>query len=1028
MLSNFFLERPIFAGVISIVIALAGIVALKSLPIEQYPNITPPLILVSASYPGASAETMADTVAAPLEQQINGVESMIYMYSQNAPGSTSLNVYFNIGTDPNLALTNTQDRVDLAMSQLPEAVQKQGITVTKQSPNILMFVSIESPEGLYDDIYVNNYATIHIADTLQRLKGVSNATVLNAMNYSMRIWLKPDRLAQLGLTTSDVVNAVKGQNEARAIGEMGQAPTKNFVDLTIPVTAQGRYDKPEQYENIVIRANPDGSSVILSDVGRVELGAQSYNVIGKLNGKSSSLIAIYQEYGANALDVATSVKANMVKLAKYFPPGIEYKIPYDTTPFIKFSIRDVGKTLIEAAILVSLVILIFLQSFRAALVPIIAMIVSILGTFIGMYLLDFSLNTLTLFGLVLAVGIVVDDAIVVVENVELNMKQGISSKEAAIKTMHEVSGPVVAIVFVLCSVFIPVAFMGGIAGQLYKQFAVTIAVSVVISGFVALTLSPVLAVILMKKHSHPPRLGILFNNGFEKVTQGYIHGASWILNRPVFGMGVCVCLIIAIGLLFHFTPTGLVPNEDQGFLLATANLPDGASVGRVEAISETLEKIAIKSPAVNEFIGFSGYSLLESIQRNQVGTYFINLTNWDQRKTKNLQAPGLLATFNKEFSQIPEGQIMAFNPPAIQGIGIVGGFEFWVVDESDASLETLQEVTYQIIQKSKDRPELAGLTTAINANCMQLYVDLDITKTKAYQVDINEVYETLQVLLGSLYVNNFNKYGRVFQVVAQAESDYRTSIQDIGDVYVRSTTGHMIPLKSILSIKYSKGPTLVSRFNGFPAAKITGNAAPGYSSGQAMQTMAELADEILPEGMTFAWSGEAYQEQTTGGSSLNALIGGLVMVFLILAALYERWALPFAILLAVPFGIFGAFVSIWLRHMNNDVYFQIGLVALIGLSAKNAILIVEFARAKRDQGLGIAEAALEAAKLRFRAIIMTSFTFILGVLPLVLSTGAGANSRHSVGTGVIGGMFAATCFAIFFVPLFFKIIEGFRKQ
>lgn len=1030
MLSKFFLERPIFAAVISITITIAGLVALKVLPIEQYPNITPPLILVTASYPGATAQTISDTVAAPLEQQINGVENMIYMYSENvAPGNMALNVYFDLGTDPNLALTNTQNRVDLALSQLPIEVQREGISVTKQSPNILLLVAIESPEGAYDDIYVNNYATIHVADELQRIKGVSNAMVLNALNYSIRIWLKPDRLAQLKMSTSDVVNAIKGQNAARTIGEMGQAPTVNPVELTIPVEALGRLDKVEQYENIILRANTDGSMVLLRDVGRVELGAQSYNVAGTLNGKTVAAVAVYQDYGANALDVAKRVKDTVKNLSKHFPPGLTYSIPYDTTPFIKLSIQEVGKTLIEAAILVSLVILFFLQSFRVTLVPVVAMVVSIVGTLAGMHLLGFSLNTLTLFGMVLAVGIVVDDAIVVVESIEENMRSHrLSSKEAAIKTMKEVSGPVVAIVLVLCSVFIPIAFMGGIAGELYKQFAITIAVSVVISGFVALTLSPVLAAFLMKKHKGPPKWGQWFNKGVGKATDIYAKGAHWMILRPLLGILVFLCVIGAIVFLFHHTPTGLVPQEDQGFIFAAANLPDGASIARVEAVSSQLEKIAMQSPAVKDVVAFSGYSLLEMLNRNSIGAYFITLKDWSKRKAKAMQASEVLASLNKAYSSIPEAQVMAFNPPAIQGIGVVGGFEFWVVNRGEADLAALEEATNQIIAKAKERKELTGLTTSIQADCMELYLDLDTAKTRAYQVSVNDVYETLQVLLGSLYVNNFNKYGRVFQVMVQAEPEYRSKIDDIGEVYVRSASDKMIPLKSLVTTRFAKGPTLISRFNGFPAAKITGSPAAGYSSGQAMKAMEELADEILPQGMAYAWSGESYQEQSTGGASFGALIGGLVMVFLVLAALYERWTLPFAILFAVPFGIFGAFAAVFAKHMNNDIYFQIGLVALIGLSAKNAILIVEFAKIKKDEGMETIEAAIGAARLRFRAIIMTSLTFILGALPLVTSSGAGAASRHSVGTGVIGGMFAATFFAIFFVPLFFRLIEGVRKK
>jgi len=1030
MISKFFLGRPIFAAVISIILVLAGVAAMKTLPIEQYPNIAPPLILVSTSYPGATAQTMSDTVAAPLEQQINGVEDMIYMYSQNTtPGNISLNVYFDLGVNPDMALTNTQNRVDLAMSQLPLQVQQQGISVTKQAPTILMFVSISSPDGVYDEIFVNNYATIHVADTLQRLKGVSSANVLNALDYSIRIWLRPDLLAQLKLTTTDVVNAIKGQNEARSIGELGQPPNMSPVPLTLPVDTLGRLSTPEQYENIILRANTDGSLVQIKDVGRVELGAQSYSVQGKVNGQKAALIAVYQDYGANALDVAERIKTTMEELKKTFPPGLQYNIPYDTTPFIKLSIEEVFKTLLEAVFLVSLVILIFLQNWRATLVPVIAMLVSIIGTFAGMHALGFSINTLTLFGMVLAVGIVVDDAIVVVENVEHNMrKHKLNSKDAALKTMSEVSGPVIAIVCVLCAVFIPIAFVGGIAGQLYRQFAITISISVVISGFVALTLSPVLAALLLKTYHPPGKLGQWFNKGFEAITQVYLVGAHWIMRHACFGICVCLLLITCIGVLFYITPTALVPDEDQGYILASAFLPDASNIDRINTVSAKMETMAVQSPAVAEFIGFSGFSLLEMIDRNSVGAYFINLKNWKERKAKELQASSIIHTLNQEFSHIPEAQVMAFNPPAIPGIGIVGGFEFWIVNESEADMLALERIAKDFLDKARTHPSLSGLSTAIDANNLSLYVDLDTAKTRAYQVSVGDVYDTLQVLLGSLFVNYFNKYGRVFQVIVQADPDARATVEDIGQVYVRSALGSMIPLQSLMSTTFSKGPTLISRFNGFPAAKITGGPAPGYSSGEAMQAMENLARELLPPGMTFAWSGQAYQEKTAGNSAAISIGAGLVMVFLVLAALYERWSLPFAILLAVPFGLFGAFSAIWARGMYNDVYFQIGLVALIGLAAKNAILIVEFARMKVDAGMDPTEAALDAAKLRFRAIIMTSLTFILGVLPLVTSQGAGAASRHSVGTGVMGGMCAATFFAIFFVPLFFKLIAGGKSR
>lgn len=1016
--------------VISILIILVGVAALSKLPIEQYPNITPPQIQVTTSYPGASAQILSDSVAAPLENQINGVEDMIYMYSQNAAtGNLALSVYFNIGADPDLALNNTQDRVDLALAELPDVVQREGVTVKKQTPTILLLIAVQCPDGRYDDIFVSNYSTINIADQLLRLPGVSNAQIINARNYAMRIWLRSDKMAQLGITTSDVSNAVQEQSKDYPIGLLGNPPMPKPVPLTLPVTALNRLNTPEEFDNIILRAMPDGSTVRIKDVGHTDLGAQDYSVNGEMNGQNASLIAVYQEYGANALTVAAEVKKTMEKLSQRFPAGLTYAIPYDTTTFIKVSIKEVEKTLYEAAFLVALVVFIFLQNLRATIIPVIAMIVSIVGTFAGMHLLGFSLNTLTLFGLVLAIGIVVDDAIVVVENVERNIREhGLGAKEAAFKAMEEVAGPVIAIVCVLCAVFIPVAFLGGIAGGLYKQFAITLSISVVISGFVALTLSPVLAAILLKKPAKQTKAGALFNKSLAKCTHGYTKCAGWLIDNWIVGTVVFIGVMGAVLFFFKIVPTSLVPNEDQGYLFTFANLPEGASLSRTEEVSKKVEPLVMKNPAVETFIAMNGFSLLDNLNRTPIGTYFVILKNWDERKSKTEQADNVLKTLGRELYEIPDAPVVPFNPPAIQGLGTVGGFEFWIVNQGDASEEALAETTKQFIDAAKKRPELSGLTTSIQPNCIQVFADLDRTKARALGVAIGDVYQTLQTFLGSVYVNNFNKYGQVFQVMLQAEPDFRANLEEIGNIYVRSSTNEMVPLKSLVTFNYSKGPNLISRFNAFPAARINGNAAPGYSSGQAIAAMQEVADEVLPLDMTSAWGGQAYQEIATGGTSTSVLAAAFVLVFLILAALYERWSLPVAILLAVPFGTLGALIAVWMRGLENDVYFQIGLVTLIALAAKNAILIVEFAILRRKEGMAVREAALEAARQRFRAILMTSLTFIFGVLPLVISTGAGAASRHSVGTGVMGGMILATIFGVFFVPLFYKMLDRKKEE
>lgn len=1026
MISHFFINRPIFASVISLIITFGGLVAGFFLPIEQFPNITPPQVQISTNFQGASAEVVADAIAAPLEQQINAVENMIYMYSQSSStGDLAISTFFDIGASIEQAQIDVQNAVNLALPQLPAEVVQTGVSVYKQTPAFLLIAAMQSPDGRFDDLYISNYATVNVVNELQRIPGVSQVNIIGPRDYAMRVWLRPDLMAQMSITVQDITTAIRDQNQQFASGQLGQSPNPRPVEMTIPVVTLGRLNDPKQFEEIIVRANLDGSLVRLKDVGRVELGAQNYDVIGEVNNLGATLIAIYQEYGANALNIAEQTYATMKRLSKSFPAGIEYSIPYDTTRFVKISIQEVIKTLFEAAVLVALVVLVFLQSFRATLIPVLAMVVSIVGTLAGMYLFGFSLNTLTLFGMVLAIGIVVDDAIVVVENVDRNIREHrLQPKEAAMRAMTEVTGPVIAIAFVLTAVFVPVAFLGGIAGQLYKQFALTISISVIISAIVALTLSPALAAIILKPPTNDSWFTKGFNNVFGKITHGYEKGASWLVRHRAIG---CIIFFIVIGallLFFKYTPSSFVPNEDQGYFIVISNLPDGASLGRTEAVAKKIYDITMKNPAIEGIVSLTGFSLLDNINRTNIGSYFPIMIDWDKRKAPDMQAAGLISSIGQQYSEeISEAQVFAFSPPAIQGLGTVGGFEFWVESRGSGGLQDMADVLNTFMDKANARPELTALNLSFESENMQLFVDLDRAKTSSMSVKVSDVFQTLQAFLGSLFVNNFNKFGRVWDVMLQAEPKYRQTIDDIGEVYVRSSTQQMIPLKALLKTEFTKGANIISHFNGFLAAKITGNASEGYSSGQAMDAMAAVAKEVLPQDYAFAWGGESYQEQSTGGTSNAVLLAGLLMVFLVLSALYERWSLPIVVILATPFGLLGAFVAIWLKDMSNDIYFQVGLVTLIALSAKNAILIVEFATIKRAEGKGVIEAALEAARLRFRAIIMTSLTFILGVVPLVTSTGAGAASRHSVGTGVMGGMISAVLLAIFFVPLFFRIIE-----
>ncbi len=1026
MFSQFFIQRPIFATVLSIVIVIAGAITLGGLPIAQFPEITPPTVQVQAIYPGASAQVIADTVGAPIEQQVNGVEGMLYMAStSSSDGQYKLTVTFEVGTDLDQASVLVQNRVNIAASSLPEEVTRQGVTTKKQSPSILLLVSLVASDGQYDSLYLSNYATLRLRDELSRIEGVGDITVFGSSNYSMRIWLEPRQLKSRSLTTQDVLDAIREQNVQVAAGQIGQPPAPSGQTFQYTVTTLGRLSDVAQFEQIIVKTAEDGRVTRLKDVARVELGAQSYDMFSLLDGKSSASLAIFQLPGANALSVADQVRQRMEEMKRVFPQGMDYTISFDTTKFVEAGVNEVYETLLIAALLVFCVIFLFLQDWRATVIPAVAIPVSLIGTFAIMGLMGFSINMLTLFGLVLAIGIVVDDAIVIVKNiVRLIDDQHLSPREAALRTMREVSGPVIATSLVLMAVFIPAAFLPGLTGQLYRQFALTIAATTVFSTLNALTLSPALgALILRPSPAHRNPLFRAFNTVIEGTTTSYSWLVNTMLRRRAIMMILYVVIVAVAGWRVMALPTGFLPQEDQGFLFTNVQLPDAASQERTREVIDRVNAILAKTPGVEHVTAIGGFSLLSGTNASNAATFFISLTPWSERQTPALQAEAIVGRLYAQYQQIQEAIILPFAPPPISGLGNASGFDLRLQDRGGVGLATLQQLAQEMAQDGNAQSGLTGLYSSFRANVPQLFADVDRVKVKTLDIPLSTVFGTLQAYLGSAYVNDFNQFGRTYQVRVQADPAFRAEPDDIRRLDVRTREGEMVPLGALVSVEESFGPQIVTRYNLYPAASITGQAAPGYSSGQALTLMEQMANRKLPAAMGYEWTGVAYQERQVGSETVLIFALAIVLVYLVLAAQYESWTSPAAIILAVPLALLGTVAALMMRSMDNNTYVQIGIVLLIALASKNAILIVEFARENRAAGQGILDAALEAARLRFRPILMTACSTLLGMVPLVIASGAGAAGQRALGTAVFGGLVAATILVVFFAPLLYVVMQ-----
>ena len=1025
MISRFFVDRPIFANVIAIITVIFGLVAVRALPVEQYPQIVPPTVQVTASYPGANAQVVAATVAAPIEEQVNGIENMLYMSSTSASdGSYKLTVTFEVGTNLDIAQVLVQNRVSMAQRFLPEEVQRQGIITRKQSTNIILFVVLTSPDQRYDSLYLSNYATLRVRDELARINGVGDVFVFGAGQYSMRIWLDPQKLKAVSLTTSDVVSAIREQNIQVAAGQLGQTPAPATQDFQLTVNTLGRLTDVGQFEDIIVKS--EGTRVTrIRDIARVELGAQVYDVFFENTGVPAAGLAVFQLPGANALDVADDVAAAMEHLKGSFPEGMTYRIPFDTTRFVRQAVSEVYRTLIEAGVLVLIVILIFLQDWRAVLVPATTVPVTIIGAFAGLALFGFSVNLLTLFGLILAIGIVVDDAIVIVENAAHHIERNhMPAREATIRAMSEVTGPIFGITFVLMAVFLPTAFLGGITGQLYRQFALTIAITAVISAINALTLKPAqCATWLRPVHGKRNAFFRGFNYVYDRSERGYTRGVTVLVRRPVLAMLVFLALIGGTFWGFTALPTGFLPLEDQGYIIAGVQLPDAASQARTRGVIEKVNGILGKVPGVSSWNTVGGNSVLEGTTASNSATFYISLDPWEDRAREGHDLDQILMNVRHGLSEIQEARAFAFPPPSIRGLGVGGGFQMQLQDRGGIGLPALQQMAEEMIHDGSTQSGLAALNSTFRASVPQLFADVDRIKAKSLGIPLTEVFNTLQAYLGSSYVNDFNAFGRTYQVRVQADSSFRLEPDDIRRLEVRNERGEMVPLGTLVAVRDATGPQIVPRYNLYPSASITGEAASGYSSGQALSLMEQMAENKLPPSMGYDWTGIAYQEKRVSGEQYLIFGLAVLLVYLVLAAQYESWTSPFAVVLVVPLALLGTAIALAVRGMDNNVYTQIGVVLLIALSSKNAILIVEFARDLRSRGYGIAEAAVEASRLRFRPILMTSFAFILGVYPLVVAVGAGSVSRRALGTAVFGGMITSTLLAVLFVPVFFVVME-----
>jgi len=1040
-LSRFFIDRPIFAGVVSVVVFLAGLVSLFQLPISEYPEVVPPTVVVKAQFPGANPKVIAETVASPLEEQINGTEDMLYMFSQaSSDGLLTLTVTFKLGTDPNLAQELVQNRVNQALPRLPDVTRQLGVTTVKSSPDLTMVVHLTSPDGRYDMLYLRNYAVLNVKDQLAKIPGVGSVQLFGSGDYAMRIWLNPRKVAERGLTPQDVVAAVRSQNQQVSAGVIGGPPYDNDVALQLPINVQGRLQEIEEFAEMIVKRDASGVITRLNDIARIVIDAAQYGLRSLLDNQPAVAIPIFQSPGSNAIEISNQVRKTMATLKKNFPEGAEYSVVYDPTVFVRGSIEAVVHTLLEALALVVLVVIVFLQTWRASIIPLLAVPVSIIGTFAIMHAFGFSINALSLFGLVLAIGIVVDDAIVVVENVERNIEAGLNARDATIKAMGEVTSPIIAITLVLCAVFVPIAFITGLTGQFYRQFALTIAFSTVISAFNSLTLSPALAAILLKSHDAPKDwltravdrvLGGFFrwfNRFFGRSSAIYGRRANATLKHKSLAIGIYALLLGAAYLGFQRVPPGFVPVQDKQYLVSFAQLPDGATLDRTEKVIREMSDIARQEPGVESAVAFPGLSINGFINSASAGIVFVTLKPFEARKTAALSGFAISQNLQKKFAGVKDAFIAIFPPPPVQGLGTIGGFKLQVEDRSDLGYEALDAAMRAVTAKARQAPELAGIFTSYKINVPQLYADLDRTKARQLGVDVQDVFAAMQIYLGSLYVNDFNKFGRTYQIIAQADKEFRSHPDDILRLQTRNFEGRPVPLGAMVRVTDTTGPESAMRYNGFRSADLNGGPAPGYSSGQAQQAITRILNETLPKGMAFEWTELTFQQEIAGNTAIIVFPICVLLVFLVLAAKYESLFLPLAIILIVPMCLLSAIAGVWLSGGDNNIFTQIGLFVLVGLACKNAILIVEFAREIEAHGRGTIAAAIEAARLRLRPILMTSFAFIMGVVPLVVSSGAGAEMRHAMGVAVFSGMLGVTFFGLFFTPVFYVLLRSLEKR